>query len=175
MKKLFKVLFPAAVAAACVTAIVVQNINAQTSAQGSGGMTPRYGTVKVFGNYSGSGVSVTNLHSSATNLNVQLDVRFQSAVALQLEYDMAAASAVETIAYARSVDDGISGGPGQTFESTLSTIALSPGAGTNLYVTNILTYGCAKIQLYYITNNHASADCTNLVVKYGAQQLASPH
>lgn len=175
MKKLFKFLFPAAVAAACITAIVVQNSNAQTSAQGSGGMTPRYGTVKVFGNYGATGISVTNTHSTATNLNVQLDVRFQSAVALQLEYDMAASGATETIAYARSVDDGISSGPGQTFETTLSTIALGPGAGTNLYVTNILTYGCAKIQLYYITNNHASADCTNLVVKYGAQQLAGAH
>lgn len=175
MKKLFKSLIPVAFAAACIVAIVVQNSQAQNSAQGLGAMTPRYGTVRVFGNYSGSGVSVTNLHSSATNINAICDTRFETQMPLQLEYDMSANSATITLVYAKSIDDGYAYGTGRRFESTLSTLAIAPAGGTNTIYTNILTYGAAAIQLYYVTNNHASADCTNTVIKYGAQALASPH
>lgn len=170
-----KIIFSLAAVAAIAGIVIVQNVTGQSVGQGSGALGPRYGDVRVFGAYSGSGVSVTNLHSAATNINAQCDTRFETQMPLQLEYDMSAGSATLTLAYGRSIDDGYSYGSGKRYETTLSTLAIAPAVGTNTIFTNILTYGAASIQLYYLTNNHASADCTNVVIKYGVQTLASPH
>lgn len=163
-----KYIFSAIAVAALTAALIVGNSHAQTAAQGLGAMTPRYGAQTLIGAYGGSGTSVTNLHSAATNVNVTADVRFQKTFALQVEVMASAAGATLTIPFKRSVD---STGSGQ-FQTTLDTIALAIGAGTNCIVTNIDTYGAAYVNIPYLTNNHASSDFTNVVLKYGVKVLS---
>lgn len=104
----------------------------------------------------------TNGPASGTNINVTLDVRKQSTVALQLKQtsDGTNVSATTGVWIEWSVD-GLTYGNGRliTFTPTGTTAATG--------ITNINTFGCGYIHIPYATNSNDVTGITNAVLKYG--------
>ena len=112
----------------------------------------------------------TNWVLASTNrlyTNTVIDCNGQRNVALQITTKVDAAGGVVTYAFQPSVD-------GITFaDARLPIQVADPGVAGTTVVTNIDTLGYGYLRLSYITNAHATANVTNIVLKYSIK-LGAP-
>jgi hypothetical protein len=100
--------------------------------------------------------------SSASNLNVVVDCRYQSTVPLmiKLQNDGTASGAINFVwAYT---------GDGNNYDLTRTrSLPIVPsGTSTNYWFTNVPTFGAMKMKLLYWTNADAAVNCTNASLSY---------
>lgn len=101
--------------------------------------------------------------STASNVAAVIDCRLQSKITLQVDFQSNTNEAV-TVAFPIQRS-----GNGTTYTPTRELITLTCLGATsgalNCDCTNIDTYGCGWIKIPWVTNAHATANITNLVLR----------
>jgi hypothetical protein len=147
-------------AVAALAAVITLTTGAAGDPSSLGATSPRYG-------YTTMCSGITNALSTATNVNVTIDCRFQKDVALSIElYNDAAGACTMGIPWQRSVD-------GTHWEALNSLLISFNGVTVQTVVTNLPTYGAGYIKIPYVTNANGTINTTNLALR-AAQKVLAP-
>lgn len=136
-------------------------VYAQNAGTGAGTTGPRYSPQAM----TASSALFPIAGSTASNINLTIDCRFQKTVALQVTSKSDDTAGAVAVCYQRSVD-------GTSYEgASWAALGTATVTGTTL-ITNLDTLGCGYIKLTYLTNAHASANLTNVALHYGVKLIA---
>lgn len=107
---------------------------------------------------------------STSNLNLAIDCRYQSTVAVAIAFQLDGTEApVQTLTFQRSVD----GSNWETLAGKKSVVGITGTSDTqSVTITNLPTYGAGFIRLASWANASTNQSVTNYIVKYSVKMNA---